>query len=134
MLANIFRLALSDCNGDWFLVKRSEKQDYPSPNDLLDWLRVEVKDVTRGAVLRVSEATDLVTAYAQGKIEADEATKRWHSYNHRWGDAIYGVASSEGKTDQEIYAEMDATKEEERRFTAEVRRSQAEKGKGGRPR
>lgn len=112
------------------MVKRNEERDYPSPSDLLDWLKQEVMDVSKAAELRVNEATDLVTAYAKGKIEAKEATARWHAYCSRWGDAIPGVFS-EGKTDKEILREMDATRRAERKFTAEVRRSQAEKEKRG---
>ena len=113
------------------MVKRNEERDYPSPSDLLDWLKLEVMNVSKAAELRVNEATALATAYAKGKIEAKEATTRWHAYSSRWGDAIPGVFSSEGKTDKEILREMEATERAERKFTAEVRRSQVEKEKRG---
>jgi hypothetical protein len=107
------------------MVRPKEEQDYPTPGDLQDWLRQEVMDTAKAAELRLNEATSLVTDYAKGKITAKEATTRWHSYNRRWGDAIPGV-SSEGKTDAEIYREMDRNKNAERKFTADVRRSQAQ--------
>lgn len=113
------------------MIRLNEERDYPSPDDLLDWLRLEVMNVAKAAELRVNEATDIVTAYAKGKIKPQEATRRWHSYSHRWGDAIPGVFSSEGKTDKEILREMDETRREEKKFSAKVRRSQAENEKRG---
>lgn len=112
------------------MVRQNEEQDYPSQGDLLDWLKLEVMDIAKAAELRLNEATGLVTAYAKGKITAEEATKRWHSYNGRWGDAIPGVYS-EGKTDKEIYKEMDANERAEKKFSAKVRRAQADKEKRG---
>lgn len=113
------------------MVKLNEKNDYPSPSDLLDWLKLEVMNVSKATELRLNEATNLVTAYAKGKIKPEEATRRWHSYNRTWGDAIPGVFSSEGKTDKEILREMDEALREEKKFSAEVRRRQEETEKRG---
>jgi hypothetical protein len=78
-----------------------------TPDEMLLWLRDETNLVTKGAELRLRDATDFVTQYATGRMTAEEAHRRFGSYTTRWGDAIPGVADSRGKTDNEILKEVD---------------------------
>ena len=74
---------------------------------MLDWLRHEVLVVNKEAELRIRDATTFVTDYARGHIPAQEAQERFLAYGDRWGDALSGVQSIEGRTDDDILREMD---------------------------
>jgi hypothetical protein len=93
------------------LVKFPADEDPLTPADMLHWLKDEASLVAKAAEMRIREATDLVTAYATGEITAAEANKRFYGYSRRWGDAIYGVSSTEGKTDKQIRKEMDEARD-----------------------
>jgi hypothetical protein len=87
---------------------RLAKPEYDfTPNEMLLWLRDETNLVTKGAELRLRDATDFATKYATGKMTAEEAHQRWGAYTARWPDAIPGVEDSRGKTDNEILQEVD---------------------------
>ena len=81
--------------------------DHLTPDEMLDWLRREVIAVNKEAQLRVDDATKFVTEYARGSMSADEANDRFLRYGSRWGDALEGIHKVEGRTDQDILAEMD---------------------------
>jgi hypothetical protein len=81
--------------------------DHLSSDEMLDWLRHEVLAVTKEAELRIRDVTTMVTEYARGTMTAEEANKRFLDYGSRWGDALNGVSSPEGRTDDQILREMD---------------------------
>ena len=81
--------------------------EYLSVDDMLVALRDEVLAVSRAAEMRTREITALVTDYARGKATAEETHKRFLQYSRRWGDAIPGITTVEGKTDEELFRESD---------------------------
>lgn len=104
--------------------------------DLLDWLRREVTDVHKAAELRIGDVTEIATAYALGEMTAEEANKRFHRYGRRWGEALPGIASSEGMTNEQIIKTMDEEREnpvtrwnaQEKKWERETRGSKGESG------
>jgi hypothetical protein len=81
-----------------------------SPQDLRDWLRQEIRDLTKATELRLKDATDFVTAYAVGEIDAEEAARRLNRYQSRWGDSpIRGQATTEEMSNDEILKQIDAS-------------------------
>jgi hypothetical protein len=86
------------------------KPDYPSPKEMQGWLDREIADITKAMDLRLKDATRFVTAYARGEISADEAAARAYEYSERWGDALPGVARSQGMSDEEILKRIDETR------------------------
>jgi hypothetical protein len=85
--------------------------EYQSPKALREWLAQEVRDVARASELRLRDATDLVTAYALGKLTPEQADERWWRYQDRWGEALPGVFASETKTDEQIIETIDKSLE-----------------------
>jgi hypothetical protein len=107
-----------------------------TPNEMRDWLAQEVRDLTKVLALRVRDATEFVTAYARGKITAEEATSRMLRYGSRWGDPLPGVNINEGMTDEEVLGRLDQRPPEplmedlRSRLNAELRES-IRRGRGG---
>ena len=83
------------------------KNDTLTPEDMQQWLEQELRDLTKALELRVQDATELVTAYAVGKLTPREATARFLRYSARWGDAILGVRVESGLTNDEILRRLD---------------------------
>jgi hypothetical protein len=72
------------------------------------WLQQEVRDVMKGAELRIKDATDFVTAYGVGAMSAEEASERLSRYTARWGDAIPGgITTDEGQSNADILHRID---------------------------
>jgi hypothetical protein len=69
---------------------------------MLDWLRLEVAKIVKEADMRTREATEFVTAYAIGEINAREANSRLDAYNMQWGDALKGISLQPNMTDEEV--------------------------------
>lgn len=86
---------------------RSEPE-YLSVDDMLVTLRDEVLAISRAAEIRTREITSIVTDYARGKTTPAEMHERFGKYSLRWGDPFLGVIEIEGKTDEQLFAEMDA--------------------------
>jgi hypothetical protein len=82
-----------------------------SPQEMQGWLREEIRDSAKAHELRVKEATEFVTAYASGKISAEEAADRLHQYDKRWGEALYGATASPGVSDEAIVRAIDKARE-----------------------
>ena len=83
-------------------------EDVQTPEDMRQWLQQELRDLTKATELRVKDATDFVTAYALGKITAEEAADRLSRYQYRWGDSpIPGVATEENTPNDEILRRLD---------------------------
>ena len=103
-----------------------------TPTEMLDWLRREASDVSKAAEMRIREATHLATAYAMGEINSQEAMERHNAYARRWGDAIRGVGTSEGKTEKQIRKEMDEARDGtwQRKMEARSRRGQGPSSPG----
>jgi hypothetical protein len=82
------------------------ESDLLTPDELLDTLRREVIAISRAAEMRTRELTVLATDYARGRISPEEANERFFIYSDKWGDAMYGISSFEGRTDAQILEEM----------------------------
>ncbi len=83
----------------------------PSPpitmSEMMTLLRHEVINVTKGTELRLREITTIATDFAEGKMSAREAGKRYLRHKDRWHDTLSSIASVEGRTDQSILREID---------------------------
>jgi hypothetical protein len=74
-----------------------------TPDEMRDWLRQEIRDLTKAFELRINDATDFVTSYALGEITASDASNRLSAYQHRWGDSpISGVTVRDNMSNSEI--------------------------------
>jgi hypothetical protein len=102
-----------------------DDHENPTPREMREWLAQEVRDVIKGMELRIKDATDFVTAYAVGEIDAKELERRQRIYTNRWGDAIPGVFTSEGMSNEEILRKRDNEHKED------LRRSQEAKSRAG---
>jgi hypothetical protein len=82
--------------------------DVMSPDDMLEWLALEVRRTTKAFELQVRDATDFATSYARGKIDADVAMKKWMRYHERWGGSpLGGLLTPEHMSDSEILEVVD---------------------------
>lgn len=91
----------------------SNPHDMLSPDEMKGWLAQEIRDSAKAHELRVREATDFVTAYASGKIGAEEASARLLRYDRRWGEALPGVTTTESLSDERILEAIDRAREQE---------------------
>jgi hypothetical protein len=74
-----------------------------TPDEMRDWLRQEIRDLTKAFELRINDATDFVTSYALGEITATDASNRLSAYQHQWGDSpISGVTVRDSMSNSEI--------------------------------
>ena len=87
----------------------SESPERPliTPDEMMDVLRHEIINISKGTELRLREITVLATDYAKGDTSAAEATRRYLKYQERWHDTLSSMASVEGRTDQHILREVD---------------------------
>ena len=90
---------------------KDKHEHFLTPKDLQNWFRQEVADSTKALELRLSEATALVADYSQGKISAEEATRKAQAYDQRWGEALPGTSAAPGRSDAEILEAIDKAQE-----------------------
>jgi hypothetical protein len=88
------------------------ESDYLSPKDIQKWLLQEMRDSAKAHELRVTEATELATAYALGQLTPEQAHERFLRHDHRWGEALPGTHAFKGSTDEQILAAIDKTRGE----------------------
>lgn len=87
----------------------TNSEDILSPAEMRDWLRQEVRDLTKALELRVQDATEFVTSYGLGELTPTEAMDRLMKYTQRWGDSpIPDVQTTERMTNDEILHRIDA--------------------------
>jgi hypothetical protein len=84
-----------------------EGTEYPTPKELQAWLENEIECANKATELRIKDASRLVNAYARGELNAAEAARLGHDYEQRWGEALPGVWTPQGMTDQQILATVD---------------------------
>jgi hypothetical protein len=78
------------------------------PDEMAEWLDLEIDGVTKATELRIKDATDFVTAYALGKLTPEQANERHDTYMRRWGEEpIPGVATDPSMSNEEILRRMD---------------------------
>jgi hypothetical protein len=95
------------------MADQNDAEDHLSPQELRRWLGEELRDLAKAFQLRASEATSFVTAYALGEISPAEAAERLELYDKRWGEALPGTIASPDKTDEQIIAAIDRTREQQ---------------------
>jgi hypothetical protein len=89
------------------------ESDFPDAKGMQRWLESEIADIQKAADLRIRDATAIVSEYTQGRISAEEAERRSYAYANRWGDALPGVMSTRGLTDEEILRKLDQARAKE---------------------
>ena len=67
----------------------------------------ELANVHKGAELRIREFATALKQYAAGELTPEQATDRVSAYQVKWGDAVPGVYSVEGKSDAELVSSVD---------------------------
>jgi hypothetical protein len=75
--------------------------------DVEAWLRQEIDHSRKATKLRIKGAREIAAAFAENRISSKEAADKIYPHENRWGEASPGVWTTEGKTDQEILAELD---------------------------
>ena len=100
--------------------------EFPDPKGLQKWLHDEIAEVMKASELRIKEATGFVNAYALGEITREQAEQKCYEYSERWGEALNGVWSIRGQSDEQILDKIKATQEERRERT----RTEFAKGRG----
>jgi len=83
-----------------------------SVKDMQGWLQEELRDSAKAHELRDKDATEFVTAYAEGKLTPEEVSQRLYEYDRRWGEALYGASTSAGLSDEEILRRIDEARDE----------------------
>jgi hypothetical protein len=84
-----------------------DPEGIPSPDMMRAVLENEIVALSKATDLRLRELTGIVTAYVAGEITPEEMDKRYQQYTHRWDEALPGVLSARGMTDEEIIHQID---------------------------
>jgi hypothetical protein len=88
----------------------AEDSERLTKGDVKAWLQQEIDHTRKAMELRVKGATDIATAFRENRISGKEAAEQIYRHENRWGEALPGVWTTEGKTDQQILAELDETR------------------------
>jgi hypothetical protein len=87
----------------------SDESEHLSLKEVRGWASTELSHVTKATELRLKEVLALVDAFSSGEISATEAGDRLSRYQERWGEALPGISSTKGMTDEDIVAQVDET-------------------------
>jgi hypothetical protein len=85
---------------DWF-------EDFLTPKDIQQWAEREIANATKALELRKNEVTEIARAYTAGEVTPEKADELYARYQHRWGESLPGAMASEGRTDEQILADID---------------------------
>jgi len=88
----------------------AEDAEHLTKEEMERWLQTETSLVHKAAELRLKEAAAFTNAYVRGEISPKEAGERHWQYSQRWGDALPGVISINGLTDQQILEAFNETR------------------------
>jgi hypothetical protein len=92
----------------WRKKAKKDKLGVLSPQDMVNWLEGEIRDISREAELRIQDATDFVTAYAMGKLSEEQMNRRRSIYLSRWGEpALAGLFTTDKMSNEEILRRLD---------------------------
>ncbi len=83
--------------------------------DVEAWLRQEIDHSRKATELRIAGAKEIATGFAAKRIPPSEAADHIYRHENRWGEALPGVWTTEGKTDQRILGELDEARVRQRR-------------------
>jgi hypothetical protein len=90
-----------------------DESEHLTPKDMQNWLQEEIAQLDKAMELRTKEATALVTAYTKGETSHEEVAEQSWKYRQRWGEALAGVMSMRGLTDEQILATIDEAQDPE---------------------
>jgi len=85
---------------DWF-------EDFLTPDEIRQWTEREIRNARKALELRVKELAEIEKTYSAGEITPEKADELHSRYYHRWGEALPGAMAWEGRTDEEILAQID---------------------------
>lgn len=85
----------------------NERSDFLSPSEMGRLLEEEICAQSKASELRIREFSQFVIAYAAGELTPEQADQKLTQYRTRWGEALPGVFSAQGMTDDEILATID---------------------------
>ncbi len=88
-----------------------EDNETLTPQEVRQWAAQEIASSAKASELRIKEANDVADKYASGEISSEQAMERLVSYDKRWGEALYGVATTAGVTDEQILARIDSARD-----------------------
>lgn len=94
--------------------------------DVTAWLQQQIDHSRKATKLRIAGAREIAVDFAGNRISREEVADRIYQYEKRWGEALPGVWTTQGKTDQQILAELDET-----RVRQQARRKNAGKTQSG---
>jgi hypothetical protein len=89
-----------------------------TPEEISKWAKQEIALSAKAFELRARDAKALATEYAAGDITAEQAGDRLSAYQHRWGDAMQGVYTTKGLSDEQLLATIDEAREKTRKLFA----------------
>jgi hypothetical protein len=87
--------------------KESWFEDFLSPEDIRRWTEREIADAKKALELRIKELTTLAADYSSGAITPEKADELHSRYYHRWGEALPGTTVGDGRSDEQILADID---------------------------
>jgi hypothetical protein len=75
--------------------------------EMQDWLTSQIRDSAKAHELRIRGATELVSAYAEGKLTPKQAMDGLVRHDVRWGEALFGTSAFPNLSDQQILEAID---------------------------
>jgi len=94
--------------------EQADSQDILTPKEIAEWAKQEVLNSAKAFELRVKEAMALATQFASGEITPEMAKQRLVSFDHRWGEAMYGARVGESTTDDQLLTRIDEVRRQAR--------------------
>lgn len=97
--------------------------------DVEAWLRQEIDHSRRATKLRIEGAREIAAAFAENRLSPKETADQIYRHENRWGEALPGVWTTEGKTDQQVLAELDEARVRQLRRKNAVRTQAGTQGR-----
>jgi hypothetical protein len=64
----------------------NDDENLYSPDEMKEWLRLEIRQIRLASARRIEEASSLVEAYASGDLNRLDANERLGEYEEKWGE------------------------------------------------
>jgi hypothetical protein len=75
-----------------------------SPEEMQDWLKVEIRQIRLASARRIAEASNFVEAYASGDLQRTDANQRLAEYEEKWGEVAKDLEVASEIHDQAVNA------------------------------
>ena len=82
-------------------------KDFLTPKEIQQWADREIADATKALELRKNEVTEIARAYTAGEITPEKADELHSRYSQRWGESLPGTSVGDGRSDEQILADID---------------------------